>query len=151
MDDIEKKVEIYIDKNSWPLFGQVPNKLLLDPKIKLQAKALFGILHTYTYPKQLIGNPETTISLAALSKDAGLTESNIRIWLKKLRESGWIEIKRRGKTMPNRITLYGRSKSEQRKLERGMRKLKEIQYRLATDHRLAKRLNDSMRDRKSEK
>ena len=151
MDDIEKKVEVYIDKNSWPLFGQIPLKLLRDPKIRLQAKALFGILHTYTYLKQLIGNPETTISLATLSKDAGLTESNIRIWLKQLRDSGWIEIKRRGMTMTNRITLYGRSKAEQRKLEREMRKLKEIQYRLATDHKLAKRLNDSIRDKKLEK
>ncbi len=151
MDDIEKKVEVYIDKNSWPLFGQIPLKLLRNPKIRLQAKALFGILHTYTYYKQLIGNPELTISLATLSKDAGLTESNIRIWLKQLRDSGWIEIKRRGKTMTNRITLYGRSKAEQRKLERGMRKLKEIQYRLATDHKLAKRLNDSIRDVKSGK
>jgi DNA-binding transcriptional regulator PaaX len=148
MDDIDKKVEIYIDKNSWPLFGQIPIKLLRDPKIKLQPKALFGILHIYTYPKQLIGNPETTISLVTLSKDAGLTESNIRRWLKQLRDSGWIEIKRRGKTMTNRITLYGRSKAEQRKLEREMRKLNEIQYRLATDHKLAKRLNDSIKDRK---
>jgi transposase-like protein len=148
MDDIDKKVEVYIDKNSWPLFGQIPIKLLRDPNIRLQAKALFGILHTYTYPKQLIGNPETTISLATLSKDAGLTESNIRRWIKQLRDSGWIEIKRRGKTMTNRITLYGRSKAEQRKLEREMRKLKEIQYRLATDHKLGKCQNYSIRDQK---
>lgn len=142
MVDVEKKLEVFIDKN-WPLFGQIPLKLLRDPKIRLQAKALFGILHTYTFHKQLMGNPELTISMATLCKDTGLTESNVRRWLYVLRNEGWIWIKRRGMTMTNKITLYGTCKSKQRKLERDRKKLKEIQYRLARDPELIDRLSNA--------
>ena len=54
-------------------FGEIPQELLRDPKIKLQAKAVYGLLHTYSQPKKLKNNPKTFVSQKRLSEDAGLT------------------------------------------------------------------------------
>lgn len=59
-------------------FGQVPVDLLRDPKIKLQAKAVYALLHSYSQPKKLVSNPQTFVSQMRVAADAGMSVDRLR-------------------------------------------------------------------------
>jgi hypothetical protein len=56
-------------------YGKAPTKFLRDPKIKLQAKGLYAVMHSYCQPKELMLNPKTFVSLKTLSRDSGCVSS----------------------------------------------------------------------------
>lgn len=53
-------------------YGKAPTKFLRNPKIRLQAKGLYAVLHSYSQLKELVLNPKTFVSLKTLSRDSGL-------------------------------------------------------------------------------
>jgi len=91
-------------------FGKVPLELLRDPKVKLQAKAIYALMHSYSQPKRLISKPKTFVSQKRLAKDVGLSDEQIRYWLKKLEESGWLKVLRRGLNKTNYYILYAKKR-----------------------------------------
>ncbi len=91
-------------------YGKAPTKFLRDPKIKLQAKGLYSVLHSYSQPKELILNPKTFVSLKTLSRDSGLKRTQIIYWIRYLEDIGWIMVKRRGLNMTNWYILHSKKK-----------------------------------------
>ena len=91
-------------------YGKAPTKFLRDPEIKLQAKGLYSVLHSYSQPKELMLNPKTFVSLKTLSRDSGLHKKNVGEWIKKLEESGWVTAKSRGKNMTNWYILHSKKR-----------------------------------------
>jgi biotin operon repressor len=69
-------------------YGKAPTKFLRNPKIRLQAKGLYAVLHSYSQPKELMLNPKTFVSLKTLSRDSGLDRTRIMHWIKALEEAG---------------------------------------------------------------
>ncbi len=94
-------------------YGKAPTKFLRDPKIKLQAKGLYSVMHSYSQPKELMLNPKSFVSLSTLSKATGLHRTNIIHWIKKLEESGWLTVKRRGINMTNWYILHSKKRYRQ--------------------------------------
>jgi hypothetical protein len=103
----DKGAVVYYD---WSHFGQIPQELLRDPKIQPTAKALFGLLHTYSQHKNLAKKPTTFVSQDTLAQDMGLHINAIGRLLKHLKEKGWLSVKRRGLTKSNVYILHGRRK-----------------------------------------
>jgi len=91
-------------------YGKAPTKFLRDSKIKLQAKGLYSVMHSYSQPKELMLNPKTFVSLKTLSRDSGLKRTQIIYWIRYLEESGWITVKRRGLNMTNWYILHSKKK-----------------------------------------
>jgi hypothetical protein len=91
-------------------YGKAPTKFLRNPKIKLQAKGLYSVLHSYSQPKELMFNPKTFVSLKTLSRDSGLHKKNVGEWVKHLEESGWVTVRRRGKNMTNWYILHSKKR-----------------------------------------
>lgn len=89
-------------------YGKAPTKFLRDPKIMLQAKGLYSIMHSYSQPKELMLNPKTFVSLSTLAKDTGIHKNNVGKWIKYLEEAGWITGQRRGFNMSNWYTLHSK-------------------------------------------
>lgn len=92
------------------LYGQVPQDLLRDPNIKLQAKAVYALLHSYSVPKALESKPQTFVSQKKIAANAGLSLNRLREWIKKLEETGWLSIRRRGLNKSNNYTLHAQRK-----------------------------------------
>jgi biotin operon repressor len=91
-------------------YGKAPTKFLRDSKIKLQAKGLYSVMHSYANPKELMLNPKTFVSLKRLAEDTGLHRTNVIEWIKRLEESGWLTVKRRGMNMTNWYILHSKKK-----------------------------------------
>jgi len=114
LERVKKKVaEGKIQRGSvvlydWELFGQVPQALLRDPTIHPTAKALFGLLHTYSQHKSLSKQVTTFVSQETLGKCMGLHYTRINKWLNYLKKRGWLSIKRRGLGKSNIYTLHSR-------------------------------------------
>lgn len=91
------------------LYGQTPQELLRNPEISLQAKALYGILHTLAETKELISKPTIWKSGEKISKEyAGISQSFFSKCVSILEKFGWIANIRRGLGKGNIIVLYGR-------------------------------------------
>jgi len=91
-------------------YGKAPTKFLRNPKIRLQAKGLYAVLHSYSQPKELMLNPKTFVSLKILSRDSGLDRTIIIHWIKVLEEAGWLTVQRRGKNMTNWYILHSKKR-----------------------------------------
>lgn len=91
-------------------FGMIPVELLRDPKIKPQAKAVYGLMHSYSQPKKLINKPQTFVSQQRLAEESGLSVDRIRYWQKVLEQKGWMKSLRRGLNKTNYYILYARKK-----------------------------------------
>jgi len=91
-------------------YGKAPTKFLRDPKIKLQAKGLYSVMHSYSQPKELMLNPKTFVSLKTLSGAAGSKRTQIIYWIRYLEDIGWITVKRRGLNMSNWYILHSKKK-----------------------------------------
>jgi hypothetical protein len=86
-------------------YGQIPIDLLRNPRIPMQAKALFGILHSRCREKDLRKQPHVTISQKELAECSGVSMVTIWKWLNCLRDHRWISIRRGGKGRPNEYAL----------------------------------------------
>jgi len=91
-------------------YGKAPTKFLRDPKIKLQAKGLYSVMHSYSQPKELMLNPKTFVSLNTLAKATGLHRKNIMEWIRRLEEAGWLTVKRRGFNLSNWYILHSKKR-----------------------------------------
>jgi len=91
-------------------YGKAPTKFLRDSKIRLQAKGLYSVLHSYSQPKELMLNPKTFVSLKTLSGATGLKRTQIIYWIRYLEDIGWITVKRRGLNMTNWYILHSKKK-----------------------------------------
>ena len=91
-------------------YGKAPTKFLRNSGIKLQAKGLYAVMHSYSQPKELMLSPKTFVSLKTLSEATGLKRTQIIYWIRYLEEIGWITIKRRGLNMTNWYILHSKKK-----------------------------------------
>jgi DNA-binding transcriptional ArsR family regulator len=147
MENLEEKIErvalkiaqSHIHRHP-PYYGQIPVELGKDPKIPAQPKALYGVMHSYSPEKQLKNNGVVEIAKETLAKDMGVSTEMIRIWLNVLREAGWIEKLRQGKMKPNMYVLYPVKK----KTFQFIKAIKRVHVRINYDHKLAKRLKESL-------
>lgn len=103
----QREMAIFTDE---VFYGKVPTKLLRDKEIKLQAKGLYSVLHSYANPKELMLNPRTFVSLKTLAKDTGLHKKNVGEWIKALEETGWLTVKHRGRNLSNWYILHSKKK-----------------------------------------
>lgn len=96
-----------VRKYKYPKFGQIPEELLRNPKIKLQPKAIYGILHTIAEEKSLTENPTIWMSGVSIAKKyAGVDRKIFERGIKKLAEYGWVTSIRRGLGKSNIILLH---------------------------------------------
>jgi len=110
MNKLEKEkngIAIFTDE---VFYGKAPTKFLRDPDIKLQAKGLYSVMHSYSQPKELMLNPKTFVSIGTLAKDTGLHRKNVGEWIKHLEEVGWITVKRRGMNKSNWYILHSKKR-----------------------------------------
>lgn len=124
------------------LFGQTPLNILRDPRITPQAKALYGLLHTYCFEKSLGYNPETKISLKTLAGDMGVSTVTVWKWLKELEKYKWIKIIRRGKKLTNKYRLYGKSTKEMKTEDEFKKRQNTLIRKIARDSELRRRLSN---------
>jgi DNA-binding transcriptional ArsR family regulator len=147
MEKLEEKIERTALKMAQqhvqfhpPYYGQIPVELGKDPNIPAQAKALFGVMHSYSPEKQLKNNAVVEIAEETLAKVFGVHVDTIRQWLKILIEAGWMEKLRQGKMKPNMYVLYPMKK----KTFQAIKAMKRVHLRINYDHKLAKRLRESL-------
>lgn len=92
------------------LFAKTPQSMSRDPEIPLQAKALFGICHTFCPEKDLTKECVTTVALATLAKYSSKHPATVSRYLRILHNAGWITIIRRGVNRTNLIYLHEKRK-----------------------------------------
>lgn len=93
----------------YPKFGQTPQELLRNPEIKLQSKAIYGILHTIAKEKDLTEKPTIFKSGVSIAKEyAGVSKTTFERGIKELEKYGWATNIRRGLGKPNIILLHWR-------------------------------------------
>lgn len=93
-------------------YGKIPQKLLRDPEIEVGPKILWGLVHSYSPEKDLDGKtPSAFISHKTIAKDLGVSIPTIRRWIKKLKDNGWANVKRRGLGKTNIINLYSKKRA----------------------------------------
>jgi DNA-binding transcriptional ArsR family regulator len=147
MENLEEKIERealgmaqqHVQRHP-PYYGQIPVELGRDEKISGQAKALYGVMHSYSPEKELKNNVVVEIAKETLAKVMGVGEDRVRIWLNELREAGWIEKLRQGKMKPNMYVLYPMKK----RTFQAIKAMKRVHLRINYDHELAKRLRESL-------
>jgi len=91
-------------------YGQVPTALLIDPKVLLQAKGLYAVLHSFSMPKELMAVPRTYVTLGTLSKATGKSKRWIMELMKHLANAGWVRIENRGYRRSNWYYLCGKKR-----------------------------------------
>jgi hypothetical protein len=68
-------------------YGMVFKKVMCDPSIKIEVKALYALLAAYTGSSDVCWPSVFTISACL-----GCSEQSVRNWMIELRDKGWIEI-----------------------------------------------------------
>lgn len=90
-----------------PRFVQIPEELAFDSTIKLQLKAVFGILHGRCSQKRLGKYPFTFKSQERMAReDAGTSYGYFKQLIKELREAGWLTTIKRGQGRASIIVLH---------------------------------------------
>ncbi len=147
MEKLEEKIERVALKMAQshihrhpPYYGQIPVELGRSKNICAQAKAIYGVMQSYSPEKELKNNAVVEIAKETLAKDMGVSTEMIRIWLNVLREAGWIEKLRQGKMKPNMYVLYPVKK----KTFQLIKAIKRVHVRINYDYKLAKRLKESL-------
>lgn len=121
-------------------YGQIPNSILRDPNISAQAKALFGLLHTYSFNKSLNCDPEVILTRKTMSEKMGVSEVTIRSWIKELEKTLCLEVIQQGYKKPNKYRLFPVGG----KLLEDWKRIKRIHLRLNYDRELIKKLRKSL-------
>jgi len=104
----QRVIDEYEEKRNTPTlqfyWAETPEKLLKDPKISLAAKGLYGLIYTYCYNKKYDPNTDK-LSRGTLARFAGVTVKTITKLENELIEGGWMIMKHRGLSKPNKINL----------------------------------------------
>ena len=147
MEKLEEKIERVAlkiaqqhVKSHPPYYGQIPVELGRSKNICAQAKAIYGVMQSYSPEKELKNNAAVEIAKETLAKDMGVSTEMIRIWLNTLIETGWIQKLRQGKMQPNKYILYPIGG----KTFEAIRAMKRVHLKINYDHKLAKRLRESL-------
>jgi len=91
----------------YPRFVQTPQTLAFDPAIKLQLKAIYGILHGNGGEKRLNHYPLTFKSQKRMAKEqAGISRKYFNQLVARLKEAGWVTIISRGLNRTAIIVLH---------------------------------------------
>lgn len=77
-------------------FAQVPNVVMRDGRLSMQAKYLYGLLLSYAWQ-----DDEAHPGVKALCRDAGVGKDTLAKYVHELSGAGLIEVKRRGRGMTN--------------------------------------------------
>ena len=77
-------------------FTQIPNAIVRNPDLSMQAKYLYGLLLSYAWQ-----DTETFPGLERLRKDTGAKTETLRKYIYELVEAGVLEVKRRGRGKTN--------------------------------------------------
>ena len=68
-------------------FGILPKRVMIDPNLSIQAKAIFAYLVTYA------GNSETAYpSQRTISYQLGISKDTVGKYIRELRDNGYLEI-----------------------------------------------------------
>jgi len=91
----------------YPRFVQIPDKLAFDPEIKLQLKAIYGILHGSGGEKKLNNHPFTFKSQKRMAKEqAGISAKYFNELVAGLKKAGWLTVIPRGLNKSAIIALH---------------------------------------------
>lgn len=137
-------------------FGQIPTELFMDPNVTDQGARIFGYLHTWCHPKQLIECPKCKVPYGVIESDMKWSKSKVSRHLRELEKSGWLSKKRSWNGGPYEFTLYPKNKQAQRKLKRDLKTMERIKKELAVGkservERIRAAVKDSQVNRQYEK
>jgi len=144
MDDLELRAlslakidERRLTRN---FFKGVPSSLINDEKICPGGKAVFALLQSRISKRKMKSYPTVTIAVLTIAQRMGITYKTTVKYIKELKESGWIDVKRRGKQMTNQYILYG-IKTHDFNI---MVTMKKIALKIVKDYELKKKLIPSL-------
>ena len=90
-----------------PFFGKIPEPLLKDTSVSLQAKCIFAIYHLHANQKRLSAGAFSFPSQKRIADDfASISVSYLKKLVKELRTKGWITSITLGLNKPNIIVLH---------------------------------------------
>jgi DNA-binding transcriptional ArsR family regulator len=98
---------IHRDETTQSGFTQIPNNILLDPRLTCQARLCYAILKSYAWQKD-----NSFPGQAKLAEQMGLTDRSVRVYLTELVECGLVTVERRGVKQTNIYYLEDTIKSE---------------------------------------
>jgi len=104
--DLDEEIKKPKGRNNGFYTAQIPVDLLKSKEVSMEAKVCYALLHSYAREKNLRnGKSQTFVSQSKLAKDLGVTVRAIKNWLRELRISGWVKVKKRKGTRSNITTL----------------------------------------------
>lgn len=113
----------------YPRFVQIPQALAFDPAIKLQLKAVYGILHGNGGEKRLDHYPLTFKSQRRMAKEqAGISRKYFNQLVARLKEVGWVTIIPRGQGRTAIIVLHAKRGQKVSEAQRKMFRRKVDEY-----------------------
>ena len=92
--------------SDFPFYARIPQNLIRNPTVSIQARLTFGICHTFCREKILNEGSNTFASLETIGKMLGRHSTNVSRYLRELHNSGWITVLRRGLNKTNIIILH---------------------------------------------
>ena len=92
--------------SDFPFYARIPQNLIRNPTVSIQARLTFGICHTFCREKILNEGSNTFASLETIGKMLGRHSTNVSRYLRELHNSGWITVLRRGLNKTNIIVLH---------------------------------------------
>ena len=92
--------------SDFPFYARIPQNLIRNPTMTIQARITFGICHTFCREKILNEGSNTFASLETIGKMLGRHSTNVSRYLRELHNSGWITVLRRGLNKTNIIILH---------------------------------------------
>lgn len=96
--------EVFIDE---PFFGKIPEQLLKDTDVSLQAKCIYAIYHLHANQKRLDNGSYSFPSQKRTAGDfANISVSYLKKLVSELRTKGWITSINLGLGRPNIIVLH---------------------------------------------
>lgn len=100
---------------NYPSFGQVPKRLLWDPKRSAGAVRLYGIYHTKSDEKNLLNSPKSEVYQDEIARAMNVSARTVRRCQDELRDAGWIDVRQLGFGFPNAIYLNDRPRIKARR------------------------------------
>lgn len=96
ISDNKKESTLKIRGKTYQKFAPVPNAVLTNPKVSVQAKTVLGLLLSYAWFDSNCFTGQTR-----LANDLGTSDRFVRKYLSELEEHGLISVERRGLTQTN--------------------------------------------------
>lgn len=126
-------------------FSILPKRLVYSVEVKGEEVRVFAILHDLSSEKDLRKRPVVRASMKELCRKSGVGETLLRRRLKRLDETGWIDIIRPGFKQVNSYRLYEASLADRE----GANRLKDVNRRIARDQKLRDRLSKPIKNQGS--